>query len=1034
MKNLYKILYEIEMENLSQAMLKTTELSENTFPEKAEKLICLGEIYYNEMNFGPELQTDIQRLSLSIFNFLNLDNEYSTEEIALYYSGLKLANLLLKDEKIAQMVRNLRNYIFTHNIDQGTLINHPQKRKVDTTVLRTCTPYPLFEPEDLIVVAAYQQILIMAIADFSAQELLDIVLYAIDKRDIYNAKKYLDYYYQNFNVEDAGYLLAENRMKTIMREEIIHEPYGNNHPYLPQKYERSPRNVCTGDAISINAIAENLEELKLILIIDGEEKIIESGKIIDDIIEYKQYQIEAFFEEEVVKYYFKVDDIVSKTYEMPISTKINHLEIAKIENNVIKFENYNQYFFIELAENNNYIFKWSEKIENEALDKLVKLKLEGNLVNVENKLLIDFNESKIICESKEKIELVLKSEKPTKFFGFGQRYNEVCQVNAEIDNYVYSQYKEQGIKTYIPMPIGFTNQNYAIFVNGFCNSKFAIGQNDITVKHRLDEELIILNGTYEEQIKNFHQYTNKPEKLPNYVFGPWMSSNNWDTQAEVLKQKNLTLDYDIPSTVLVIEQWSDEATFYAFNDAKYCEKKTGFLNYEDYQFSGKWPDPKTMVKELHDADLKCFLWQIPVIKYVPNIRHLQKNLDEKFALENDYVIKHQSGKAYRIAEDWFKDSLVIDFTNEEAKKWWFDKRKYLVNDIGIDGFKTDGGECLFGHDLIMNQEKDSEKVRNMYPETYIKSYYEFLQKNTESGFTFSRAGYVNAASYPAHWAGDERSTYDAFDRTIKAGINAGISGITYWGWDLAGFNGDIPTDDLYIRAVQMATFCPIMQYHAESKGEFNQDRTPWNIAERTGNEDVIDIYRYYAHLRMQLIPYIVKEANKALAGGKPLMRAMFLEHNDESMYEITDQYYFGDDILVAPVTKENIKQRNVILKETMINAFSLEEYSAGSHEISFNVQDFPLFLRKNCLIPINIKTEIGVGMKNGDTDNFKYLKFIYPGGDVEYKNDDFEITIKSGKVVTNKEITIIDLTDNLMAKTITSLKWGNKEVPIKTFK
>ncbi len=1034
MKNLYKILYEIEMGNLKDAITKTTKLSENTFPEKAEKLICLGEIYYNEMNFGPELQGDIQNLSFTIYDFLNLDNDYSTEEIALYYSGLKLANLLLKNEKIAEAVRNLRNYIFIHNIDRGTLINHPQKRKVDTSVLRTCTPYPLFEPEDLIVVAAYQQILTKTITELSAQEIVDIVLYAIDKRDIYNAKKYLDYYYHNFNIEDAGYLLAAKRIKAIMADEIIHEPYGNNHPYTPQKYERSPRNVCTGDPVTINAITENLEGLKLVLIIAGKEKVIESGKIIDDIIKYKQFQIDSFCEEQLVKYYFKVDDIVSRTYEMPINSKINHLEIEQIKNNVVKFKNYNQYFYIKLDENSNYIFNWSEKIEDEVFDKLVTLKLTEGLINIDNKLLIDFNQSKIINENNAKTELVLKSGKPTKFFGFGQRYNEVCQVNAEIDNYVYSQYKEQGIKTYIPMPIGFTNQNYAIFVNGFSNTKFAIDENNITVKHRLDEELIILNGTYEEQITAFHQYTNKPEKLPNYVFGPWMSSNNWDTQAEVLKQKNLTLDYDIPATVLVIEQWSDEATFYAFNDAKYCEQKNGFLSYDDYQFSGKWPNPKAMVKELHDADLKCFLWQIPVIKYVPNIRHLQKNLDEKFALENDYVIKHQNGNPYRIAEDWFKDSLVIDFTNEEAKNWWFDKRKYLVNEIGIDGFKTDGGECLFGHDIVMNQEKDAEKVRNLYPETYIKSYYEFLQENTKTGFTFSRAGYVNAASYPAHWAGDERSTYDAFDRTIKAGINAGISGITYWGWDLAGFNGDIPTDDLYIRAVQMATFCPIMQYHAESKGEFNQDRTPWNIAERTGNNDVIDIYRYYAHLRMQLIPYIAKEANKALAGGKPLMRAMFLEHNDEAIYDITDQYYFGDDILVAPVTKPNIKNRKVILMETMINAFSLEEYLAGSHEISFNLKNFPLFLRKNSLIPINIKTEIGVGMKNSETNDFEYLKFIYTGGNVNYKDEDLEIIIKSGMVVTNKKIKIIDLTNDLNTEAEEWMNWGNKKVAIKTCK
>ncbi len=1029
MKNLYQVLYQIEIGNLSEAYTKTNRLSEATIQEKSEKLLCFGEIYYSEMNYGKTIREEVETLAFAVSGLIDLDNKYRTEEIALYYSGLKLANLLLKDEQIAKMVRNLRSYIFNNNIDKGTLINHPEKRSVDTSVLRSCTPYPLFEPEDLIVVAAYQEILIKDLATFSAQELIDIALYAIDKRDVYNAKKYLDYYHANFNTTEFAFMLADSRIKQIMEDEIIHKPYGNNHPYTPQKYERFPRDVHSGDIVTINAITEDLTGLQLMLSVDGNTIEASEAKIIDDIIKYKQYQVGPFKDSEQVSYYFKTSKVTSKMYEMPISPKIDGIIVEKIIDDIVYFTNYAQKFSITADEKGNYHFNWNEVSDK----KRVNLKLEKGFVVVADKLWIDFAASKIIDEAKAKVELVFKMNTPTKFFGFGQRYNEICQVNAEIDNYVYSQYKEQGIKTYIPMPIGFTNQEYAIFVNGYTNTKFAITTNELTVKHRLDEALIILNGSYEKQIKNFRSFTKKPEQLPNYVFGPWMSSNNWDTQAEVIKQKNLTLDYDIPATVLVIEQWSDEATFYAFNDAKYIEKKSGHHQYDEYQFSGKWPDPKAMVDELHAADLKCFLWQIPVIKYVPNIRHLQKNLDEKFAIENDYVIKHQDGKPYRIAEDWFKDSLVIDFTNEAAKNWWFDKRKYLVTDIGIDGFKTDGGECLFGNDIVMNQETDSEKVRNLYPETYIKSYYDFLKANTESGFTFSRAGYLNAASYPAHWAGDERSTYAAFDRTIKAGINAGISGITYWGWDLAGFNGDIPTDDLFIRATQMATFCPIMQYHAESKGEFNQDRTPWNIAERTENEAVINIYRYYAHLRMQLIPYVAKEAKKALAGGKPLMRALFLEHDEENLFDVTDQYYFGDDILVAPVTEPGVTSRNVILSETMINAFELTEYSKGEHEVSFNQLTFPLFFRKNSLIPMNIKTELGTGTKNNETDNFTNLKFVYTGGNLTYRDENIEVTINAGNVETSKVITIIDLGNNLNNEATEMMNWEGKQVPIKTY-
>ena len=72
-----------------------------------------------------------------------------------------------------------------------------------------------------------------------------------------------------------------------------------------------------------------------------------------------------------------------------------------------------------------------------------------------------------------------------------------------------------------------------------------------------------------------------------------------------------------------------------------------------------------------------------------------------------------------------------------------------------------------------------------------------------------------------------------------------------------------------------------MQYHAESKAEFNQDRTPWNIAERRNAPWVLDVYRYYAKLRMALLPYIMEEAEKSVKTGVPLMRALWLEYPED---------------------------------------------------------------------------------------------------------------------------------------------------------
>lgn len=89
---------------------------------------------------------------------------------------------------------------------------------------------------------------------------------------------------------------------------------------------------------------------------------------------------------------------------------------------------------------------------------------------------------------------------------------------------------------------------------------------------------------------------------------------------------------------------------------------------------------------------------------------------------------------------------------------------------------------VYGADVTFSDGSTGRNMRNNYPKEYIKAYYEFAQQN--KGITFSRSGYTGAQTYPAHWAGDERSTFEAFKRQLIAGINSGMSGVLFWGWDL----------------------------------------------------------------------------------------------------------------------------------------------------------------------------------------------------------------------------------------------------------
>jgi alpha-glucosidase (family GH31 glycosyl hydrolase) len=414
------------------------------------------------------------------------------------------------------------------------------------------------------------------------------------------------------------------------------------------------------------------------------------------------------------------------------------------------------------------------------------------------------------------------------------------------------------------------------------------------------------------------------------------------------------LDHEIYPSVVVIEAWSDETTFYIWNDAQY--KPTAgrdALRYADFTFpvDGKWTSPKAMIDKLHDRDIRLVLWQIPLIKRA-GAPHAQHDADRAYFEQSGFGVQEANGNLYRIRPFWFRDGYLWDVTNPAAGEWWMKKRAYLLEELGVDGFKTDGGEHLWGAQTQFSDGRTGEVLWNVFPQLYTEVYYRFITQRRKDTTLFSRAGFVGSQRSPAHWAGDENSTWDAYRHSILAGLSAGISGIPFWGWDIGGFSGEIPSAELYLRGAAMAAFCPIMQYHAE----YNQhrlpshDRTPWNIQDRTGDERVIPIFRFFVNVRHNLMPYIWQEAEYAAQTGQPMMRAAYLTDHQASPY----QYFFGKDLLINPVVEEGATHWPVYLPAGGWVDFWTGDSYAGKQTIQLAapLDRIPVFVRAGSRIPI----------------------------------------------------------------------------------
>ena len=526
--------------------------------------------------------------------------------------------------------------------------------------------------------------------------------------------------------------------------------------------------------------------------------------------------------------------------------------------------------------------------------------------------------------------------------GFGERFDAVDQRGRTPDAVVFEQYKSQGRfgRTYLPMPFAHVvgGDGWGFHVRTSRRTWFDVGAataDRLVVEAALDGssapalDVAVWEGSVSQVLDAFLAEAGRPEELPEWVFDLWASGNEWNTQAIVTQRMDAHRDLGIPVGVVVVEAWSDELGITIFRDARY-RVDGGPHRAADFTYppDGAWPDPKAWVEDMHARGIKVVLWQIPLLKTDETIarddtawqpdRTRQVLAEGEALVRSGHVIREAAGRPYRNRGWWFPRALMPDLSTAQGREWWTSYRRYLVEDLDVDGFKTDGGEHAWGDDLRYADGRRGDEGNNLNPVHYARAFGDLLRSAGKAPVTFSRAGFTGSQAHGAYWAGDEDSTWDAFRWTLHAGITAAACGIVYWGWDIAGFSGPVPDAELYLRATAAATFMPLMQYHSE----FNhhrpplRDRTPWNVAELAGDPSVVDVFRRYAHLRTRLRPYLAEQARLAVATSRPLLRGLFVDHpHDEAVWAHPREFQLGDDVLVNPVTSPGAETWETYLPE-----------------------------------------------------------------------------------------------------------------------
>ena len=258
--------------------------------------------------------------------------------------------------------------------------------------------------------------------------------------------------------------------------------------------------------------------------------------------------------------------------------------------------------------------------------------------------------------------------------------------------------------------------------------------------------------------------------------------------------------------------------------------------------------------------------------------------------------------------------------------------------MGVDGFKTDGGE-----------RHPDPWFHNLQPNSYQLAALDAFFAFDKSGVTFARSASPPCAGNSTFWAGDQTSNWSELPRVVRAGLSAAMSGFPFWGHDIGGYAGT-PAKKLYIRWLELGAFSPIMQLHGTTP------REPWYY-----DDETMRIAKFYFDLRWRLQPYLLAAATQSIERGTPVWRPLAFEFPDDAKtWGIDDEFLLGDELLVAPVLSESDERSVYLPRGTWVDAWTKQRFDGPTQiQMSPRLETIPVFARPDSKVAVLFSTQPG---------------------------------------------------------------------------
>lgn len=489
---------------------------------------------------------------------------------------------------------------------------------------------------------------------------------------------------------------------------------------------------------------------------------------------------------------------------------------------------------------------------------------------------------------------------------------------------------------------------------------------------RIDGYLFGYGHDYRAAVKALYQLSGNQPVLPRWALGNWWSRYYAYEQEEYLQLMDKFRKQNIPLSVAVIDMdWHLVA-----------DERVPHAGWTGYTWNDKlFPNPTDFGKELHSRNLKITLNDHPAM----GVHHHEDSYEEMAKF-----IGHDTSE---------KDPMLFDPTN----------KKFMEAYLSILHRNIEKKACDFW--WIDWQQGSFSRTPNVDP-LWMLNHFHFLDNATpESGaisseetrpLIFSRYAGPGSHRYPVGFSGDSVISWASLAFQPEFTNTASNIGYGWWSHDIGGHMFGARDDELTARWVQYGVLSPIMRLHSSNSAWSSKE--PWCY--RPESEKVMSDFM---RLRHRLVPYLYSKNVTGSSAGEPLCQPLYWHFPEtRQAYDHPNEYFFGFDILVAPIVEPRNKASNMAAVKAwlpplgrFVDMFTGFVYDGDREVVLYRrLEEYPVLLHEGSIVVLDADAAPVNGCLN--PDGFEVLVCIGKNGQasvLEDPNDDSEQVKKelSGK-------------------------------------